>query len=53
LHPRNNNEWDFLIALEQIRHCKEIFEPESICFVDEYAAAEKALERLKKKNSIS
>jgi hypothetical protein len=34
---------------EQIRHCKEIFEPNSICFVNDYIAAEKALERLKRK----
>jgi hypothetical protein len=51
LHPENNNEWDFVIALEQIQHCKNFFELESICFVDDYVAAEKALERLKKKIS--
>jgi hypothetical protein len=33
---------------EQIRHCKDIFEPESICFVDDYAAAEHVLQKLKK-----
>jgi hypothetical protein len=65
LHPGNNNPevaddphqeyWKTIWCLpsEQIRHCKEIFEPESICFVDDYVAAEKALERLKKKISIS
>jgi hypothetical protein len=62
LRPGNNNAemaddlhqdyWKGIWCLpsEQIRYCKEIFEPESICFVDDYVAAEKALERLKKKD---
>jgi hypothetical protein len=65
LHAGNNNAevaddphqeyWKEIWCLpsEQIRHCKEISEPDLICFVDDYIAAEKALERLKKKISIS
>jgi hypothetical protein len=60
LHPGNNNPevaddphqeyWKGIWCLlsEQIRHCKEIFEPESICFVDDFAAAEHVLQKLKK-----
>jgi hypothetical protein len=60
LHPGNNNPevaddphqeyWKGIWCLpsEQICHCKEIFEPDSICFVDDYAAAEHVLQKLKK-----
>jgi hypothetical protein len=65
LHLGNNNPevaddphqeyWKRIWCLpsEQIRHCKAIFELESICFVDDYVAAEKHWKNCKKRLSIS